>query len=65
MVARFFGLNRGQSGTTDIVSEGAASTGKSLELQINPVGTWTKSEVVVALRRIERYIEESKDNLVG
>lgn len=65
MVARYFGLGRGQSGTADYVFEGAATTGKSLEVVINPVATWTQSELKVALDRIFRHIITSKDNLAG
>lgn len=62
MAARYYGINRGD---IKFVSEGAATTGKGLELVIADTSTgWTRQEVLDHLETIQRHIlSQSVSNL--
>jgi hypothetical protein len=59
MAARYYGVSRGEA----YVSEGAATTGKEIEVVVAVTGTVTKADAQVLLRQIAAHLLVGTDNL--
>lgn len=54
MADRFYGVNRGEH--AEDLSEGAATSGKDVEVRFDLSAGMEKSEVLIALEEIKNYI---------
>jgi hypothetical protein len=61
MAARYYGISRGETRVT----EGAATTGKELEVVIAVTGTVKRVDANVLLDFVVRHINTGTDNLVA
>jgi hypothetical protein len=61
MAARYYGISRGEIRVT----EGAATTGKELEVVIAVTGTVKRVDANVLLDFVVRHINTGTDNLVA
>jgi len=58
MAARYYGISRGET----LVTEGAATTSKEIELVIPTIGNVTKLDMILAMEKITQRLLTTTEN---
>lgn len=61
MADHFIGLDRGEESTNVSLTTGAATGSTDVEVRVADAAGWTREELILALRKIERYWLQSEN----